>query len=92
MSTITLPRATPGKTPTPHFLDGLAQRAVRDRLSGIRHGRITLHDGGTQHHYGAHAAHCPLEAALHVHDARFWSELAFGGSIGAGEASPGRRP
>jgi cyclopropane-fatty-acyl-phospholipid synthase len=86
MSTIPLPRITPGKTPTPHFLDGLAQRAVRDRLSGIRHGRITLHEGGTRHHYGAHAAHCPLEAAVHVHDARFWSELAFGGSIGAGEA------
>ncbi len=86
MSTTILPRVKPRKAPTPHFLDGLSQRAVRERLSGIRHGRITLHDGATQYHYGARAAHCSLEATVHVHDARFWTELAFGGSIGAGEA------
>lgn len=86
MSATTLPRVTPAKTPTPHFLDGVAKRAAQARLAGIRHGRITLSDGGTRFHYGAPSARCPLEAAVHVHDPRFWSELAFGGSIGAGEA------
>jgi len=45
-----------------------------------------LLDSGTRHHYGARTVRCPLEVTVRVHDARFWSELAFGGSIGAGEA------
>lgn len=36
--------------------------------------------------YGKRTERCPLSATLQVHDPRFWSELAFGGSIGAGEA------
>ena len=71
---------------TPHFLDSFAERAVRARLAGIRHGRITLLDNETRQEYGARSARCPLEVTVQVHDERFWSELAFGGSIGAGEA------
>jgi len=86
MNTTVLPRIVPGTTPKPHFLDGLAARAVQARLARIRHGRIAVLDGGTRRDYGATTTRCPLEVTIHVHDARFWSELAFGGSIGAGEA------
>ena len=86
VTTTLLPRALPGKTPKPHFLDGLATRAVRSRLAGIRHGRITVLEGGIRREYGAPSTRCPLEATVQVHDPRFWGELAFGGSIGAGEA------
>lgn len=86
MNTTTLPRTTPAITPKPHFLDGLAERAVRARLAGIVHGRITLVAGADHRHYGQRTARCPIDVTVRVHDARFWSELAFGGSIGAGEA------
>lgn len=86
MNTTTLPRTAPGITPKPHFLDGLAERAVRARLAGIEHGQITLVDGNEHHHYGRRTERCPLSVTVRVHDPRFWSELAFGGSIGAGEA------
>ena len=75
-----------GVTPKPHLLDGIAARASRRRLAGIRDGRILILDRGRRYSYGAPTTRCPFEATVEVHDPRFWSELAFGGSIGAGEA------
>lgn len=86
MTTTTLTRATPDITPKPHLLDGLAARAVRGRLAAIRHGHIRLVEDGIEQHFGATSESCALTASVQVHDPRFWSELAFGGSIGAGEA------
>jgi cyclopropane-fatty-acyl-phospholipid synthase len=86
MNTTTLPRTAPSFTPKPKFLDGLAERAVRERLKRIDHGQITVVDGVRHERYGQRTAICPLSATVRVHDARFWSELGFGGSIGAGEA------
>lgn len=75
-----------GSTPKPHFLDGLAERAVRARLARLRHGVLHVHDQGVRSDHGALSARCPLRVNIEVMDPRFWSELAFGGSIGAGEA------
>ncbi len=86
MNTTILTRNEPAITPKPHFLDGPAERAVRARLAGIEHGEITLVDGIRSERYGRRYAKCPLAVRLQVHDPRFWSEVAFGGSIGAGEA------
>ena len=86
MNTTTLGRAAPTFTPKPHFLDGLAARALRDRLAGIRHGSIRLVHDGIEARYGNAGEAGGLQATVQVHDARFWSEVAFGGTIGAGEA------
>ena len=73
-------------TPKPHFLDRLAERALRARLAGIEHGALTIADGADIQHYGRRSERCPLAATVRVHDPRFYSDIAFGGSIGAGEA------
>lgn len=73
-------------TPKPHFLDRLAERALRGRLAGLEHGSLTLADGADVRHFGRRSERCPLAATVRVHDPRFYSEIAFGGSIGAGEA------
>jgi len=86
MNSTTLNRIEPATTPKPHFLDGLAARAVHRRLAGLAHGQITLVDGESHQRYGQRTALCPLSVTLHVHDPRFYSDIAFGGSIGAGEA------
>jgi len=86
MNTQTLPDVAPRLTPKPQLLDGIAERAVRARLAGLRDGEITLVADGRRHCYGRPSERCPLAVTLRVHEARFWSELAFGGSIGAGEA------
>lgn len=86
MNTGTLPRIAPASTPKPHFLDGIAARAVHARLAGIEHGELVLHEAGSEYRYGERTARCSLTATLRIHDARFYSDMAFGGSIGAGEA------
>jgi cyclopropane-fatty-acyl-phospholipid synthase len=86
MNSTTLNRIEPATTPKPHFLDGLAARAVHQRLAGLAHGQVTLVDGASHQRYGQRDALCPLSVTLHVHDPRFYSDIAFGGSIGAGEA------
>lgn len=73
-------------TPKPHFLDGMAARALRRRLAGLVHGTLVLCDGASVEQYGKRTERCPLSVTLRVHDPRFYSEIAFGGSIGAGEA------
>jgi cyclopropane-fatty-acyl-phospholipid synthase len=86
MNSTTLNRIEPATTPKPHFLDGLAARAVHLRLAGLAHGQVTLVDGTSHQRYGQRTALCPLNVTLHVHDSRFYSDITFGGSIGAGEA------
>jgi len=86
MNSTTLNRIEPASTPKPYFLDGLAARAVHQRLAGLAHGQVTLVDGASHQRYGQRTARCPLSVTLQVHDPRFYSDIAFGGSIGAGEA------
>ncbi len=70
----------------PAFLEGVAQRAVRQRLAAIQRGSLVISDGITSDRYGAACTQYPLNETVRVHDPRFYSEMAFGGSIGAGEA------
>lgn len=81
-----LPRISPGSTPKPRFLDGLARRALFQRFSEIHDGQIVLIDNGDKTYFGKTTARCPLIVMLYVEDPRFYSDVAFGGSIGAGEA------
>lgn len=65
------------------LLQNLARSLVLKRLQNLRHGRLLLCEGTQQHTFGLHGA---IEITLHVHDARFYGDIAFGGSVGAGEA------
>jgi cyclopropane-fatty-acyl-phospholipid synthase len=79
-------RIRPDSTPKPHFLDALAKSAVLARLALLREGQLTLVDGGDVLSFGAVAANFPVNVTVCIHDQRFYSDMAFGGSIGAGEA------
>jgi len=82
-----MPSTTIAPSPAKPFLfDGLARRAVHGRLAGIENGQLSLADGGETAVYGRRSESCPLAASVTVHDPRFYADLAFGGSIGAGEA------
>jgi cyclopropane-fatty-acyl-phospholipid synthase len=73
-------------TPKPHFLDTIARRAVHARLGRITLGEIILTDKNGTVHFGRADEVCALHAYVRVIDERFYCEMAFGGSIGAGEA------
>ncbi len=79
---IKLPRVAP----KPMFLEGVAERAVRQRLAAIQRGSLVISDGLVMDRYGMVSAQHLLNETVRVHDPRFYSDMAFGGSIGAGEA------
>ena len=66
------------------WVAGFAKSQILSHLNHLKIGCLTLQDGTEQHSFGdkTHGLH----AVIHVHDARFYGEIAFGGSIGAGEA------
>ena len=70
----------------PTQLENIARRVVRSRLSKLRNGQLTIKEGGSVVVYGRQTEACQLAAVLHVEHPAFYSDIAFGGSIGAGEA------
>src|SRR5271166_3988161 len=78
--------AVGGRTPSPAFLERLARRAVLARLRMLRRGEIALIEGNDREVLGLRSPDCDFCATITIRDARFYSCLAFGGSIGAAEA------
>lgn len=70
----------------PTGLDRFARRVVSARLSNLRNGQIVIKERGECTTYGELTAQCPLAAVICVNHPAFYSDIAFGGSIGAGEA------
>lgn len=68
----------------PGWIDRAARAAVLGRLEGIRDGRLEILDHGGTTVLGDPGA--PLRATLEVLHPGFWSDVAFRGSVGAGEA------
>jgi cyclopropane-fatty-acyl-phospholipid synthase len=72
------PRARPG------WLGRLARTLVHARLAGLREGRLVLHEPDGEFVFGAPVGE--VEVHVMVDDPAFYAELAFGGSVGAGES------
>ncbi len=73
-------------TPKPGRLDRLAYRLVLRQLEKIQQGSLRLVDGDESMHFGQAESEADLTAEIQVKDASFYADIAFGGSIGAGEA------
>ncbi|MGB5246749.1 MAG: cyclopropane-fatty-acyl-phospholipid synthase family protein, partial [Woeseia sp.] len=82
---LTSPRFLEG-TPKPSGLDRLARRQVLKRLARITDGSLRITEGDCATVFGVADRPDALQAEVHVHDPRFYSDVAFAGSIGAGEA------
>jgi cyclopropane-fatty-acyl-phospholipid synthase len=67
-------------------LDEWAKRTLLSLLRKIHLGEMVLRDGEEQHVFGRRSEECDLHASLTVLHPRFYSQVLFGGSIGAGEA------
>lgn len=68
------------------WVAGFAKSQILQHLRRLRFGHLRLIEGDEVHFFGEATAATPITATIHVHDARFYGEIAFGGSIGAGEA------
>ena len=70
----------------PGRLDRLARRLVIGQLSKITSGEVLLVEGSQTKRFGTIKSEGDLTATISVQDPSFFSDIAFGGSIGAGEA------
>jgi cyclopropane-fatty-acyl-phospholipid synthase len=70
----------------PAIIDRFARDAVLRRLSGITNGRVVIEEGDQRLPFGESLGSAELRATIRVHDSRFYSDLALGGNVGAGEA------
>ncbi len=64
----------------------LARAALHARLDRLSRGRLRLVDGADERVFGRGGADRSLEATLRVRSPEFYTEVAFGGTLGAGEA------
>jgi cyclopropane-fatty-acyl-phospholipid synthase len=67
-------------------LTRLAKHLLLAQLVKIRDGRLRLIDGDLDRCFGRTTAAGPFDVTLRVHHPRFYSDVAFAGTVGAGEA------
>jgi cyclopropane-fatty-acyl-phospholipid synthase len=68
------------------LLSNKARKALFSRLQKLVTGQLVLNEGKRSTVFGRKGEHEKLKAALFVHDHRFYTDIVFRGSIGAGEA------
>ena len=67
-------------------LTRLGRKLLLERLAKLTDGEVRIQDGGDTHRFGQRTARCPLTATIVVQHPQFYTEAAFGGTTGAGEA------
>ena len=70
----------------PSFLEKLARTAIYSRLENLAVGELVVVEGSEKRVFGVKNDEFPEPAVIRVQNPRFFSDVAFGGSIGAGEA------
>jgi cyclopropane-fatty-acyl-phospholipid synthase len=67
-------------------LTRLARSLLLSQLRKIRYGRLRLVDGALHETFGSVSADAPFDVTIRVRSARFYSDVVFAGTVGAGEA------
>ena len=69
------------------LFDGLARKLVLGgQLNSLQRGRLIVREGAQEFVFGQEGGADELTVTITVNSPRFYGDLAFGGSIGAGEA------
>ncbi len=68
------------------WLHNWARKLVHAKLQHLQAGQLTLIEDGQVYYFGKQSTQFPISVTLQVLDPQFYGEIAFGGSIGAGEA------
>jgi cyclopropane-fatty-acyl-phospholipid synthase len=68
------------------LLTRLARSLLLRQLRKIRHGRLRLIDGAHDEAYGSVSEGAPFDVTLRVRSPRFYADVVFAGTVGAGEA------
>jgi len=73
-------------TSTYRWIDQFAKKIFHAKFSEITQGRITVREGHTERSFGREDKDYALHATIIVHEASFYSDVIFGGTVGSGEA------
>ncbi|GMG87250.1 SAM-dependent methyltransferase [Biformimicrobium ophioploci] len=73
-------------TRKPRMSSRFARAAVLGKLAGLRGGSLVVEEDGERQAFGEVNANSGIHVTIVVKDSRFYREIAFGGSIGVGEA------
>ena len=73
-------------TKKPSISSSIARWVIHNRLRGLRNERLVIVEGDERWEYGDITGSTELIATIIVHNPRCYAEVAFGGTIGAGEA------
>jgi cyclopropane-fatty-acyl-phospholipid synthase len=68
------------------WMDRLARRLVHAQLSLIEHGEIVIREADNEHYFGKVTDEFPIRVHIEIKHPSVWSDVAFGGSSGSGEA------
>ena len=74
------------QTTNESWLDRIARRLVISRFKNLQVGQIVISENDERTTFGHVTEEFPVPAELRVLNPKFYSDVAFGGSIGAGEA------
>jgi cyclopropane-fatty-acyl-phospholipid synthase len=68
------------------WLARLGRRLLLAKLARLEHGELRIREAGGEHVFGRRSTECDLGCTLTIDEARSWADIAFGGTVGAGEA------
>ena len=68
------------------FLSGFSRRFVHHRLKSLTTDRLLITEGDSSWEFGSSEMNVENIAKILIHDSRCYSDVAFGGTVGAGEA------
>jgi len=85
-SIIPLEADLPAATRRPSLLAQLGRKLLLGQLAKLRHGLIHIVEPGGDHVFGRRTSECDLALTVHVANVQFFADVAFGGTVGAGEA------
>ncbi|MET0986593.1 MAG: cyclopropane-fatty-acyl-phospholipid synthase family protein [Steroidobacteraceae bacterium] len=70
----------------PGVLPRLGRQLLLQQLEKLRHGQLRIIEGDNEFCFGTRTPRCDLSATLRVADPQMYADVAFGGTIGAGES------
>jgi len=78
--------ATLPESGSPSLLAQLGRKLLLAQLAKLKHGSVRFIEPGGEHRFGKRTAGCDFGATVRVEHPQFFADVAFGGTVGAGEA------
>ncbi|MCP4077052.1 MAG: class I SAM-dependent methyltransferase [Gammaproteobacteria bacterium] len=80
-----LVQSTQARLPS-FWLDRVSRKLVINQFSKIQFGEIVFRENGEEIYFGSYSDDFPVRVHIEVNHPSVWSDVAFGGSTGSGEA------